>query len=196
MGDEFIIIMPETDLELAVLVCDKLRARVEQESGQWLYPTTVSGGIASFPGHGSTASLLLQHAEKALKTAKNAGQKPGSGGGLKIIPRFSPGACVTPLPNGWRLEIPAGEASAYRFAQLDDYTRLPRRQFPSHPPSNLEPACACLGQSRSLGHGALDYGMIHLACPLGLGESVPPADITKCHLVFSRIRGELAFVFR
>jgi len=56
---------------------------------------------------------------------------------LKIIPRYSTGATVTPLPNGWRLETPAGEASAYRFAQLDNYTQLPRRQFPSRPPLSL-----------------------------------------------------------
>ena len=56
---------------------------------------------------------------------------------MKITPRYSTGACVTPLPNGWRLETPAGEASAYRLAQLDNYTQLPRRQFPSRPPLSL-----------------------------------------------------------
>jgi hypothetical protein len=56
---------------------------------------------------------------------------------VKLNPRFSPNANVTPLSNGWRMEIPAGDASAYRFAQLDDYTRLPRGQFSSRPPLTL-----------------------------------------------------------
>ena len=44
---------------------------------------------------------------------------------------------MTPLPNSWRMDIPAGDASAYRFAQLDDYMRLPRGRFPSHPSLTL-----------------------------------------------------------
>ena len=33
--------------------------------------------------------------------------------------------------------MPAGDAPAYRFAQLDDYTGLPRGRFPSRPPLTL-----------------------------------------------------------
>ncbi len=32
------------------------------------------------------------------------------------------------------MEMAAGDAAAYRLAQLDDYARLPRRAFSSHPP--------------------------------------------------------------
>ena len=56
---------------------------------------------------------------------------------MNLLPRFSNGANVTPLPNGWRMEIPAGDASAYRFAQLDDYSGLPRGRFPSRPSLTL-----------------------------------------------------------
>ena len=74
MGDEFILIMPDTDTEQAVLVCEKLRTTVEKTSEQWLYPTTISGGLASYPKHGVTANTLLLHAEIALKAAKKAGK--------------------------------------------------------------------------------------------------------------------------
>lgn len=74
MGDEFIVIMPDTDLEQAVHICERLRERIQHESEQWLYPTTISGGIASFPEHGGTTNLLLLRAEKALKNAKKAGK--------------------------------------------------------------------------------------------------------------------------
>jgi diguanylate cyclase (GGDEF)-like protein len=74
MGDEFIVIMPDTNLDQAAQVCESLRATVEQTSEQWLYPTTISGGIAGFPVHGNTTSILLKHAERALKAAKKAGK--------------------------------------------------------------------------------------------------------------------------
>ena len=57
---------------------------------------------------------------------------------MNLSPRHSTNANVTRLSeNGWRMDIPAGDASAYRFAQLDDYSRLPRPRFPSHHPLTL-----------------------------------------------------------
>ena len=53
---------------------------------------------------------------------------------MKLTPRHSPTANVTATSNGWRMDIPAGEASAFRLAQLDNYSALPRNQFPSRPP--------------------------------------------------------------
>ncbi len=38
---------------------------------------------------------------------------------------------------GWCLEIPAGPGGHYRLAQVDDYSRLPRRAFPWRPPLTL-----------------------------------------------------------
>lgn len=57
---------------------------------------------------------------------------------LKLTPRMTPGANVTPLhPDGWRLEIPTGEAAKYRLAQLDDYTNLPRTKLLWNPPITI-----------------------------------------------------------
>lgn len=47
------------------------------------------------------------------------------------------GARVDEIERGWRLSIPSGNADKYRFAQLDDYTRLPRRRFPHRFPLRL-----------------------------------------------------------
>jgi len=74
MGDEFIVILPETNLEQATLVSERLRATVEQISKQWLYPTTISAGVANFPRHGNTTNALLQQAEQSLMAAKKAGK--------------------------------------------------------------------------------------------------------------------------
>jgi hypothetical protein len=46
--------------------------------------------------------------------------------------RTTPGASVDKTDNGYLLKIPEGDASAYRFAQIDDYFGLPRRKFPHH----------------------------------------------------------------
>lgn len=48
----------------------------------------------------------------------------------KLTSYVTPGARVDETQRGWRLSIPAGEADNYRNAQLDDYARLSRRQFP------------------------------------------------------------------
>ncbi len=46
--------------------------------------------------------------------------------------RTTPNASVDKTESGYLLKIPAGDASAYRFAQIDDYFGLPRRKFPHH----------------------------------------------------------------
>lgn len=74
MGDEFIILLPDTNLEQAALIGERLRAAVERASEKWLYPTTISAGIANFPLHGNTTIALLQCAEQSLKTAKTEGK--------------------------------------------------------------------------------------------------------------------------
>lgn len=40
--------------------------------------------------------------------------------------------------DSWRLSLPAGDAKAYRLAQLDDTNGLARRRFPWRPPCSLE----------------------------------------------------------
>ena len=44
--------------------------------------------------------------------------------------RATKNASVQPLINGWRLAVQKGDSSGYRDAQLDDYSQLPRNQFP------------------------------------------------------------------
>jgi hypothetical protein len=66
---------------------------------------------------------------------------------MKLTPRHSPDAHITSLQNGWRLEIPAGQTSAYRLAQLDDYGLLPRRRFPARPPVTMSLRARASGDS-------------------------------------------------
>jgi diguanylate cyclase (GGDEF)-like protein len=74
MGDEFIAVLPETNLEQAALIGERLRTAVERASSGWLHPTTISAGIVVFPQHGTNSNTLLQRAEQCLKAAKKAGK--------------------------------------------------------------------------------------------------------------------------
>jgi hypothetical protein len=60
----------------------------------------------------------------------------------KLIPQHTEGAIVKPISGGngdqaYRLTIPAGSNEKYRLAQLDDYAKTPRSQFPLRAPLRL-----------------------------------------------------------
>src|SRR5436190_12791372 len=80
----FALLLPETDAEGALLVCERLRKRVRQAFSQEDFPAgaaarmagplTVSLGVASFPFDGTTPSELLAGADQALYEAKRGGR--------------------------------------------------------------------------------------------------------------------------
>jgi diguanylate cyclase (GGDEF)-like protein len=74
MGDEYIVILPATNLEQAAAIAERLRASVELASQEWLYPTSVSVGVAQYPRHGCTAGEILATAEVALAASKRNGK--------------------------------------------------------------------------------------------------------------------------
>ena len=68
-GEEFIIILPQTNKMAAQNVAERLRVQFE------LYlPTTVSIGIASIPEDAQEASALLEKVDNALYEAKRTGK--------------------------------------------------------------------------------------------------------------------------
>ena len=52
-------------------------------------------------------------------------------------PRHTPGASVDATPSGFLLTIPDGEDKSYRVAQLDDYAKSARKEFPHLPSLGL-----------------------------------------------------------
>ena len=77
-GEEFAILLPETDLVAARTMAERSRQRVEQQpvdvgKGQPA-PLTVSLGVATYPEHADDSSSLLAQADAALYDAKAAGR--------------------------------------------------------------------------------------------------------------------------
>lgn len=74
VGDEFLVILPNIAHEHAQVVSERFCLAVEGASRQWRFPTTISIGVAVYPKHGKTSDELLEHAETALKCAKDTGK--------------------------------------------------------------------------------------------------------------------------
>jgi diguanylate cyclase (GGDEF)-like protein len=72
-GEEFVVLLPETSLEEAQVVAQRIRVRVELPGGD-LPPITVSIGMTSNHADDANLDVLLGRADKALYMAKEAGR--------------------------------------------------------------------------------------------------------------------------
>lgn len=73
-GDEFVVLMPETDREQAALAGERLRTAIASHMFPRRKKLTVSVGLATFPKDGSTSEALLKKADRALLDAKRKGR--------------------------------------------------------------------------------------------------------------------------
>lgn len=76
-GEEFALLMPDTDAEMALRVCERIRIAVQTGGVEWngrRLPVTISGGVAAFALHGTTSDALIAAADAALYEAKRAGR--------------------------------------------------------------------------------------------------------------------------
>ena len=72
-GDEFVVLLPDTDADDALLLAERIRATVEAnpypcQGGP--IPLSVSTGVAVLTGSGGSAADLLRRAEQAHRIAK------------------------------------------------------------------------------------------------------------------------------
>lgn len=77
-GEEFVVVMPDTDLPYAMMVAERLRLRIGEipfvVEGSENLSVTVSIGIGIVEGAGDTAEKLLERADAALYRAKRDGR--------------------------------------------------------------------------------------------------------------------------
>jgi diguanylate cyclase (GGDEF)-like protein len=76
-GDEFVAVLPQTDLLTAAAIAERLRVAVadpEDPPDEELPPITVSIGVAALPPGTHSVDDLVAQADAALYNAKNAGR--------------------------------------------------------------------------------------------------------------------------
>jgi two-component system, cell cycle response regulator len=78
-GEEFVVVMPETDMAVAAMVAERLRRRIAADpfviqQGAGSVPVTISIGIAALRGKDDTAAALIKRADQALYRAKRDGR--------------------------------------------------------------------------------------------------------------------------
>jgi two-component system cell cycle response regulator len=78
-GEEFVIVMPETDMAVATMVAERLRRRIASEpfviqQGARKLDVTISIGIAALARASDNAAAILKRADQALYRAKRDGR--------------------------------------------------------------------------------------------------------------------------
>ncbi|HVG28647.1 MAG TPA: sensor domain-containing diguanylate cyclase [Pyrinomonadaceae bacterium] len=73
-GEEFAVILPQANLDGALIVAERLRARLENTDIPGIGRITASFGIATFPLHANSRNQLVSAADRALYDAKREGR--------------------------------------------------------------------------------------------------------------------------
>ena len=78
-GEEFVVVMPDTDIGVATMVAERIRRRVAGDmfpiqGGQKSIEVTISIGIAARSTAEDTAAMILKRADEALYRAKRDGR--------------------------------------------------------------------------------------------------------------------------
>ena len=74
-GEEFAILLTQTNAQQAILIAEKLRRSVENFQFPGVPRTvTISAGVAAFPAHGKSRDEMIRAADNGLYAAKQAGR--------------------------------------------------------------------------------------------------------------------------
>ncbi len=99
-GDEFLVLLPETDATGGWVLAEKIRQGVAEggltAEGVAL-PASVSIGIAVFPYDGESVGELLEHADAAMYGAKRSGRERGAGIAVMDVSSEREGDRVNPV---------------------------------------------------------------------------------------------------
>ncbi|HET8571330.1 MAG TPA: GGDEF domain-containing protein [Candidatus Limnocylindria bacterium] len=140
-GDEFLVLLPETDIAGAFVVAEKIRAGAE-ELGDALAggpgtETSVSIGLVSHPEDGLAADELVIAADRAMYEAKSLGKNQISG--VPRVRRAVPRHLPAPVES-----TSGGIAVAVGPAEAEDEQAAPPPVIVTPPP--VEPVAAAVAE--------------------------------------------------
>ena len=93
-GEEFAMVLPETDQHEAYILAERLRSRMRDVQGSEPVGLTMSFGVASYPMHGVSVDSLMRAADEALYAAKTLGRD------RTVIHSAEVGAIISGNPDG------------------------------------------------------------------------------------------------
>jgi diguanylate cyclase (GGDEF)-like protein len=101
-GDEFVVLLPETDTTGGWVLAEKIRRGVAEgglEADGVPIPTSVSVGLVTYPRDGETVGALLERADAAMYRSKRAGRDRVTGVPV-MAPVLDPVLDQAPAPAG------------------------------------------------------------------------------------------------
>ncbi len=72
-GEEFVILLPNTNIKRARIICERLRKKVQADNEMGKYSVTFSGGLTEYKKGDSVKKMQLR-ADKAVYIAKKKGK--------------------------------------------------------------------------------------------------------------------------
>jgi diguanylate cyclase (GGDEF)-like protein len=152
-GDEFALLLPETDPEQANILCRRIRAQFENDTREMKLDigVTLDFGIAVHPQDGDSKRTLLGLADKRLYELKNIGHEAGPtpfsrrGRSLETFPpreeREKPHEPATPeaAPQDAERHEPASRATPLRETPSVPHTPFARPSPPAGFPAAHQP---------------------------------------------------------
>ena len=131
-GEEFALILPDTDRHNAFVIAERLRNAVRNEFAEDAVAITMSFGVAGYPDDGETAGSLLRAADAALFAAKDNGRDMSvlhstalhNAARASGRPATSPASASSPSCSSW--QRPSTCASAGARATLRPSGATPR----------------------------------------------------------------------
>jgi diguanylate cyclase (GGDEF)-like protein len=156
-GDEFVILMPETNIEQGRQLAGKLRAWVSSDPLLREKNISASFGIATFPVHGSTPQELVQVADSSMYLSKHQG-----GNAVSTADHYDPDEA-----RKWKRDV----LEAYLGVTL-------KRQFSTGPEAFEEIHRRLLHFTESMGSAALVPDESELGSQETDPEAPPPTSLS------------------
>jgi diguanylate cyclase (GGDEF)-like protein len=171
-GEEFVVLLPETDKQGAVIKADRLRDAVSRAELPGPRAVTMSFGVAAFPEDANAAPELIRCAEAALQAAKRNGRDQVhlySSEGMDAEATADPGGPLPPPapgdPVGTLALLDANRFSTYH-ERLREIIAILRRDRAA--------TCLYVDLSRlrriEVDHGVAQHAEVYIRAGLALDE--------------------------